>query len=103
MFIVGSRYGFKHVETTEKWNMFSNKWEPTSNLTVTLDNSAAVESKSGDYIGFVAGGISNERVTNNVWGLRRSDEQWIQLEQSLKISRFSHSMVNIATNEIPGC
>ena len=83
--------------------MFSNKWEPTSNLTVTLDYSAAVESKSGDYIGFVAGGASNERVTNKGWGLRRREEQWIQMEQSLIVGRHSHSMVNIAANEIPCC
>ena len=97
------RHPSRQLATTEKWNLSNNKWEPTSNLTDTLLASAAAASKSREYIGFVAGGISDERATSEVWGLRRSDEQWIQMEQSLNIGRHSHSMVNIAANEIPGC
>ena len=106
VFIVGGYSGSRilssrHVATTEKWNLSNNKWEPASNLTDALLASAAVASKSRDYIGFVAGGISDEGAASKVWGLRRSDEQWIQMEQSLIVGRHSHSMVNIAANEIP--
>ena len=108
VFIVGGFSGSsllpsKPLATTEKWNLSSNKWEPTSDLTDTLSASAAAASKSSDYIGFLVGGISDERATSKVWGLRRSDEQWIQMDQSLNVGRHSHSMVNIAENEIPGC
>ena len=90
----------RQLATTEKWNLSNNKWEPASNLTGTLVGSAAAASKSRDYIGFVAGGILDERVTSKVFGIRRSDEQWIQMEQRLNVGRQSHSMVNIAANKI---
>ena len=93
------------LATTEKWNLKNNIWEPSTNLNEPLYNSAAVASKSEEYIGFVSGGTTKikDRSTNNVWGLRRSDEKWIKIKQGLKTPRSYHTMVNVDSEEIPGC
>ena len=113
------------MNTTEKWNLSldRNEWEPSSVFPVAVAESAAVASKSVDFIGFVTGGwVEIPKIMENdyyyydddwypwnyenqkrVWGLRRNDLLWISMPQSLSLGRYEHSIVNVAAWDIPGC
>ena len=94
------------LASTEKLNMKSNTWEYASDFPIKISHSAAVASKSKEYIGFVAGGVSEKGdmdTTNEIWGLQRNDHKWIKMPQSLKMGRAGHSMVNLDMTEIPEC
>ena len=102
---MGGWYGGR-LDTTEKWTIGTNAWEASSVLPEKIRYSAAVSSNSQEYVGYMAGGYSdneNGRI-NKVYALRRRDEQWIQLEsKSLQQRRSSHTLVNLGPSEIPGC
>ena len=94
------------LASTEKWNMKSNTWEYVSDFPIKISYSAAVASKSKEYIGFVTGGVSEKGekdIRNEIWGLRRNDHKWIKMPQSLKVGRAGHSMVNLDMTEMPEC
>ena len=93
------------LDTTEKWTIGTNAWEASSVLPVKISASAAVSSNSQEYVGYMAGGYTNtDGYTNNVYALRRRDEQWIQLEsKSLQQRRREHTLVHLGPSEIPGC
>ena len=96
------------MSTTEKLNMDNNIWESTTSLPEALFESAAVASKSEKFIGFIAGGLkkSNDgkyRSTEKIWGMKRKDLTWVEMPQKLKNTRNSHSMLNLASSEVPGC
>ena len=95
---------YKFLKSTEKLKINENlKWESTTDLPEDLYESAAAASNTNDFIGFVAGGYSNRRRTNKIWGLRRTDLNWVEMPKRLQKPRYGHSMVNIASDEIPGC
>ena len=103
VFVVGGWNGTNKA-TTERLNLNTNIWEPTPSLPEPLDASAAVASKSTEYIGFVAGGKNYQtRAIDKMWGPRRRDLIWEEMPQKLQKPRRQHSMVNIAANEVPGC
>ena len=102
VFVIGGWNGTR-LATTEKWNLDTNKWESTPSLPESLYKSAGVASKSMDYIGFVAGGYTNNGNTNKIFGLRRRDLKWEIMPQQLQTARDSHSMVNLPSDQIPGC
>ena len=102
VYIIGGFIGYR-LFTTEKWNLDTNKWESTPSLPESLYKSAGVASKSMDYIGFVAGGYTNNGNTNKIFGLRRRDLKWEIMPQQLQTARDSHSMVNLPSDQIPGC
>ena len=90
--------------------MDNNIWESTTNLPEALFDSAAVASKSEQFIGFIAGGLREKndgekiyRATEKIWGMRRKDLAWVEMPQKLKGTRHSHSMLNLASGEVPGC
>ena len=92
------------MKSTEKLNLNENFfWESTTDLPEPLDESAAVASNSNQFIGYVAGGNINNGLTDKIWGLRRTDLNWVEMPKRLQKSNYDHSMVNIASNEIPGC
>ena len=101
---MGGYYG-GGLDTTEKWTIGTNAWESSSVLPEKNRYSAAVSSNSQEYVGYMAGGITNtDGTTNKVYALRRRDEQWIQLEsKSLQQRRREHTLVNLGPSEIPGC
>ena len=100
---MGGYYGGL-LDTTEKWTIGTNAWEASSVLPVKIYFSAAVSSNSQEYVGYMAGGDTNNGYTDKVYALRRRDERWIQLEsKSLQQRRRSHSLVNLGPSEIPGC
>ena len=88
--------------------MDHNIWESTTNLPEALFETAAVASKSEKFIGFIAGGFTELKngtyqPTKKIWGMRRKDLAWVEMPQKLKGARNSHSMLNLASSEIPGC
>ena len=93
------------LSSTEKlkFNDVNRKWEMTSNLKETLAFSAAVSSRSNEFIGYLIGGYDLYGVTSKIWGLRRSDQQWIDTSKRLKIARYHHTVVNVYDNQIPNC
>ena len=104
VFVVGGGGVSGIVKTTARLNLNTNVWESTPDLPAFLQFSVGVASKSKDFIGFVAGGeTANYEITAKVWGLRRRDLVWEEMPQQLQKARIFHSMVNLASNEIPGC
>ena len=93
------------LDTTEKWTIGTNAWVTSSVLPKEISRSAAVFSNSQEYVGYMAGGLTNnDGNTNKIYALRRRDEQWIQLEsKSLQQRRYGHSLVNLGPYEVPGC
>ena len=91
------------LSTTEKWIFGMDSWVLSTNLPVSVGRSSAVSSKSGTYIGYIAGGWAfgiDEHSSNKIWGLRRMDLTWIEMAQTLKIGRQDHSIVNVPADEI---
>ena len=104
VFVIGGFGDYRRLKSTEKLNLNENfNWESTTDLPEPLSYSAAVASNSNVLIGYVAGGSTNNGRTDKIWGLRRTDLNWVEMPKRLQKSRWSHSMVNIASEEIPGC
>ena len=103
VYVIEGWNGSNRLATTEKWNLDTNQWESTPSLPEPLTYSAGVASKSMDYIGFVAGGNTNSGITNKIFGLRRRDLNWEVMPQRLQTARNSHSMVNLPSDQVPGC
>ena len=93
------------LSSTEKlkFNDVNRKWEMASNLKEPLDYSTAVSSRSNEFVGYLVGGYVNSRSTSKIWGLRRSDQQWIDTSKRLKIARYGHTVVNVYENQISNC
>ena len=103
VYVIGGYNGNK-LATTEKWNLDTNQWESTPPLPEPLSHSAGVASNSIEYIGFVAGGLTaGDERTNKVFGLRRRDLNWEIMPQQLQTGRYAHSMVNLPSDQVPGC
>ena len=101
----GHDQNWNRLSSTEKlkFNDVNRKWEMASNLKEPLSNSAAVSSRSNEFVGYLVGGETNGRSTSKIWGLRRSDQQWIDTSKRLKIAREDHTVVNVYDNQIPNC
>ena len=103
IFVVGGSND-NGLATTEQWKLDTNQWISTSDLPEPVFWSAGVASKSSQFVGFVAGGkTDNGSITNKIYGLRRSDLVWEVMPQKLQTARGLHSMVNLPGDQIPGC
>ena len=93
------------LSSTEKlkFNDVNRKWEMGSTLKEPLTYSAAVFLRSNEFVGYLVGGYTNSGMKNKIWGLRRSDQQWIDTSKRLKIARYAHTVVNAYDNQIPNC
>ena len=91
------------LKSSEQWNLGSKKWISLADFPTSIISSEAVESKSGEYLGFAAGGQTSKETSNKVWGLRRKDMTWWKMPQRLQRARQYHSIVNVPSDEIPGC
>ena len=93
------------LSSTEKlkFNDVNKKWEMASNLKEPIEGSAGVSSRSNELVGYLVGGATNNGETTKIWGLRRSDQQWIDTSKRLKIPRGWHTVVNAYDNQIPNC
>ena len=105
VFVIGGKdENLKRSKSTEKLKMNEQlSWELTTDLPEPLLYSAAVASNSNVFNGYVAGGCTNNTRTDKIWGLRRTDLNWVEMPKRLQKSKFRHSMVNIASDKIPGC
>jgi len=109
IYVMGGRdHDYDHdndLSSTEKlkFNDVNGKWEMASNLKEPLWLSAAVSSRSNEFVGYLVGGTTNNGATSKIWVLRRSDQQWIDTSKRLRIARSSHTVVNAYENQIPNC
>ena len=104
--VMGGRgQNYNYLSSTEKlkFNDVNRKWEMASNLKEPLQVSAAVSSRSNEFVGYLVGGTTNNGATSKIWVLRRSDQQWIETSKRLRIARSSHTVVNAYENQIPNC
>ena len=93
------------ISSTEKleFNDVNRKWEMASYLNEPLLRSAAVSSRSNEFVGYLVGGWTKNGKTSKIWGLKRSDQQWIDTSKRLKIARYEHTVVNAYENQISNC
>ena len=84
-------------------NFIENEWKMGGDLPEPVSNSAAVSSRSSEFVGYLAGGHATWRVTSKIWGLRRFDLVWIEMSKRLQAPRTFHTLVNVHLDEIPGC
>ena len=98
IFVIGGWGENGRMKSTEKLRINENmSWETTTDLPESLVYSAAVASNSNKYIGFVTGGYTSYGLTDKVWGLRRTDIEWVEMPKRLQKSRRGHTMVNVAS------
>ena len=86
-----------------KFDDINMKWEKGSDLLLPLITPTAVPSSSDKFIGYLVGGEGKLGAQSKIWGLRRSDVKWVEMSKSLKMPRYSHSVVKVTEDEIPGC
>ena len=102
----GSNDDVNRLRSTETLKKGSTKWEMGSNLKEQIDTSAAVSSRSAEYVGYLVGGLHNDGYDIDepakTWGLRRRDMEWIEMSKQLKMPRSTNSVVNVQLDEI-GC
>ena len=91
------------LDTTEKWIIGTDSWQPSSNLVKKISDSSAVSAKSDEYVGYLAGGWASGSRLNEIWGLRRSDQTWVELTITLEKRRSAFSLLNIPANQVLGC
>ena len=111
IFIMGGvDKNYRIMKSTEKLNLDNNMiWTsriPLRDLHESLYYSAAVASNSTEFIGYVAGGktgFGGSGGTDKVWGLRRIGLTWEEIPIRLQTPRFSHTIVNLASNEKMYC
>ena len=100
-----NNFGF--MATTEKWIFGSSSWEYGNNLPQYTYQAAAISSNSDAYVGFLAGGQTTPGASSKVWGLRRRDEEWIEIgSRNLDVARTDHSLIIIPGDrgdQITGC
>ena len=105
IFVVGG-YGERvRLSTTEKLKLDQHLfWGPAADLPEHVALSAAVSSKSKEFLGYVAGGSTiNNEYNDKIWGLQRSDLKWVEISKRLQIPRNGHTMVNLGSEDIPKC
>ena len=91
------------LDTTEKWIIGTDSWQPSSNLVRKITGSSAISAKSDEYVGYLAGGWASGYFSNEIWGLRRSDDTWVKLAKTLGTRRNYFSLLNIPANQVLGC
>ena len=95
---------YQSLSSTEKlkFNDANRKWEMASDLNEPLEDSVAVSSRSNEFVGYLIGGRINNYITGKIWGLRRSDKQWIDTSKRI-MPRKSHTVINAYENQTPNC
>jgi len=102
--VVGGRDDqYKRLSSTEKWTFGQSSWQPSANLPEAISSSSAVPSNGNKYVGFLAGGFTGYEYSKDIFGLRRRDMTWIKMNKTMKIGRYSHSLLNIPAKQVLGC
>ena len=102
--VMGGRDVLNRFDSTEILKKGRKTWEMGPSLKQSVINSAAVSSRSDEYVGYLVGGVTFDGYSHpaKTWGLRRRDMEWIEMPKQLKIPREHHSVVNVQLGEI-GC
>ena len=95
--------GSKSSSSTEKWSLEENSWKPSANLPEAIYGSSAVPSNGNKYVAYLAGGDTRNGYSKDIFGLRRRDMTWIKMNKTMKIGRYSHSLLNIPAKQVLGC
>ena len=105
--VISGHNNFGMMATTEKWTFGTNSWVYGKSLPQWTYDAAAVSSNSDSYVGFLAGGQTTPGSSSKVWGLRRRDEEWIEISSSnLDVARADHNLIIIPGDrgdQITGC
>ena len=101
--IGGSGQSSGSLSSTETWKINESSWEMGPNLVEPVEESAAVSSRSNDFVGYIAGGFGIGGLKSKIWGLQRKHGLWIELSKMLQTPRDRHTLVNLRQDEIPGC
>ena len=91
------------LNSTEMWTLGQKSWQPSANLPEAIDWSSAVASNTDEFVGYMAGGVTRSRVLHYIYGLRRGDMTWIKSNNTIKMGRYGHSLLNIPANQVLGC
>ena len=104
IFVIGGVNSNGIMRSTEKWIFGTESWTSSASLPEAVKDSAAVSSRSGETIGYLVGGWTNDGTASKVWKLRRQDERWKEVDSmTLKHARWGHTVVNVPAEHIPGC
>ena len=93
---------FNSLSSTETWTFEENSWQYSANLPGEISWSSAVSSNTDKFIGYIAGGFTRRGASKKIYGLRR-DQAWIEMNKTMKIERYGHSLLNIPVNQVLGC
>ena len=100
---------FERINSTERWIFGTDSWHPSIDLPIDLSGSSAVSSKSNEYIGYMAGGYTSkgdngkEGITSKVWGLSREDKTWVELNITMQMGRYEHTLLHIPADKVLRC
>ena len=97
---MGGNLNGNPIKSVERLIVDRNKFELISDFPEAMHSAAAVPSYSNNYLGFVAGGSLG---SNYVYGLQRKDLKWVTMSKRLELYRKLPSMVNLGSDQIPGC
>ena len=99
---------FERSNSTEKWIFGTDSWQPSTNLPIDLSGSSAVSSNSNEYIGYMAGGKTSKgdngkEETTKVWGLSREDNTWVEMNVTMQMARYEHTLLKIPVDKVLEC
>ena len=99
---------FERNNSTEKWIFGTDSWQPSTNLPIDLSGSSAVSSNSNEYIGYMAGGKTSKgdngkEETTKVWGLSREDNTWVEMNVTMQMARYEHTLLKIPVDKVLEC
>ena len=104
--VMGGYYG-EPLKSTESWTFGTDSWisDESSELPIRLSSASAVSANSNEYVGYIAGGETDNSIQlPSVWALRRDDMKWIRLtSKTLEHSRAYSTLLNLQGDQIPGC
>lgn len=94
-----------YLSSTETLKYVNERWEMSlgSYLPEPLYLSAASASRSNDIVGYLVGGVTSGGLKSKIWYLRRSDFKYVEIKKRLQIPRYFHTLLNLRSNNIPGC
>ena len=100
---------FERSNSTEKWIFGTDSWQPSTALPIDLSGSSAVPSTSNEYIGYMAGGCTSkgdngkDGITSKIWGLSRDDKTWVEMNITMKMGRYEHTLLSVPADSVLKC
>ena len=102
--VIGGMGDGNRLKSTEKWKFGTDSWISGAYLPEAVASSAAVNSNSAEYIGYLVSGNTDNGPTSKIYHLRRKDMSWIEYgSKNVNLPRYLHTVVKIPGDQIPGC